>query len=68
MQGKSDALNKLRNLEAEFDALQEQLEEAEDGKADVQKQLSRANTELQQWKSRYEQEAQGKVEELEDAK
>ena len=68
LQSKSDAQNKLRNLEAEFDSLQENLEEAEDGKADVQKQLSRSNAELMALKTKFDQEVSGKIEELEDAK
>ena len=48
--------------------MQEQIEELEDGKADLQKQLTRANAELSQMKTKFEQEVSGRLEELEDAK
>ena len=67
-QAKSDATSRLKNLEADYDTLQENFEELEDGKADMQKQLSRANAELQSWKTKFEQEGMAKLEELEDAK
>ena len=67
-QAKAEASNRLKNLEADYDTLQENFEELEDGKADMQKQLSRANAELQTWKNKYEQEGIAKLEELEDAK
>ena len=48
--------------------MQEQIEELEDGKAELQKQLARANAELSQMKAKFEQEVSGRLEELEDAK
>ena len=48
--------------------MQEQIEELEDGKADLQKQLMRANAELAQMKTKFEQEVSGRLEELEDSK
>jgi myosin heavy chain 6/7 len=58
----------LKNIEADYDTLQENFEEIEDGKADMQKQLSRSNAELQSWKNKYESEGIAKLEELEDSK
>jgi len=48
--------------------MQEQIDELEDGKADLQKQLMRANAELAQMKAKFDQEVSGRLEELEDAK
>jgi len=48
--------------------MQEQIDELEDGKADLQKQLMRANAELAQMKTKFDQEVSGRLEELEDAK
>ena len=63
-----DALSKLKNAEADLESMQETIEELEDGKADLQKQLMKANAEIAQLKARFEQEVSGRVEELEDAK
>ncbi len=48
--------------------MQETIEELEDGKADLQKQLMRSNAEVAQLKTKFEQEVSGRLEELEDAK
>lgn len=58
----------MKNAEADLDSMQETIEELEDGKADLQKQLTRANTENTQLKAKFEQEVSGRLEELEDAK
>lgn len=39
-----------------MDGLREQLEEETDAKADLQRQLSRANADAQQWRVKYESE------------
>lgn len=51
-----------------MDAVREQLEEEQEARADVQRQLSRANAEAQEWRSKYEGEGMARAEELEDAK
>ena len=48
--------------------MQEQIEELEDGKADLQKQLMRANAEVTQMKAKFDQEVSGRLDELEDSK
>ena len=68
VQIKVDAQNKLKNAEADLESMQETIEELEDGKADLQKQLMKANAEIAQLKAKFEQEVSGRVEELEDAK
>ena len=48
--------------------MQETIDELEDGKADLQKQLMRANAENAQLKAKFEQEVSGRLEELEESK
>ncbi|XP_062546189.1 myosin heavy chain, muscle-like isoform X5 [Armigeres subalbatus] len=61
-------LGKFRNLEHDLDSLREQVEEEAEGKADIQRQLSKANAEAQLWRSKYESEGVARAEELEEAK
>jgi hypothetical protein len=55
-------------LEHDLDNLREQVEEEAEGKADIQRQLSKANAEAQLWRSKYESEGVARAEELEEAK
>lgn len=48
--------------------LREQLEEEQEAKAELQRALSNANTQVVQWRTKYETEAVMRIEELEDAK
>jgi predicted nucleic acid-binding Zn-ribbon protein len=43
-----------RNLHADLDSLREQFEEEQESKADVQRQLSKSNNEVQVWRSKAE--------------
>jgi myosin heavy chain 6/7 len=61
-------LGKFRNLEHDIDNIREQLEEEAEAKADIQRQLSKANAEVQLWRTKYESEGIARVEELEEAK
>ncbi|XP_037787098.1 myosin heavy chain, muscle-like [Penaeus monodon] len=61
-------LGKFRNLEHDIDGLREQLEEESEGKADLQRQLSKSSAEAQMWRAKYEQEGVARVEELEAAR
>ncbi|XP_037042171.1 myosin heavy chain, muscle isoform X14 [Bradysia coprophila] len=61
-------LGKFRNLEHDLDNLREQVEEEAEGKADLQRQLSKANAESQVWRSKYESDGVARSEELEEAK
>ncbi|XP_045582191.1 myosin heavy chain, muscle isoform X2 [Procambarus clarkii] len=61
-------LGKYRNLEHDIDGLREQLEEESEGKADIQRQLSKANAEAQLWRAKYESEGIARCEELEAAR
>ncbi|GFY55713.1 myosin heavy chain, muscle [Trichonephila inaurata madagascariensis] len=61
-------MGKFRNVEHDLDTLREQLEEEQEGKADLQRQLSKANAEVQLWRNKYESEGLARLEELEDSK
>ena len=51
-----------------MDSLREQFEEEQEARADLQRQLSRANAAAQEWRSKYETDGMARAEELEDAK
>ncbi|XP_017772942.1 PREDICTED: myosin heavy chain, muscle isoform X7 [Nicrophorus vespilloides] len=61
-------LGKFRNLEHDLDNIREQVEEEAEAKADIQRQLSKANAESQLWRSKYESEGVARSEELEESK
>lgn len=48
--------SQIRNLTADLDQAREQLEEELEGKVDLQRQVTKLNAEVQQWRSRYESE------------
>lgn len=48
--------------------LREQLEEEQEAKAELQRALSTANSQVVQWKAKYETDAVLRIEELEEAK
>lgn len=48
--------------------LREQLEDEREARAELQRALSNANTQVVQWRTKYETEAVLRIEELEDAK
>lgn len=56
----------IRNYQHEIDGLRESIDEEGELKADVQRQLAKANAEIQQWKSRFESEGLNKAEELDE--
>ena len=58
-----------RNLQAVVDQLREQLEEEQEGRAELQRQLTRANNEAAVWRQKFESGEGGiRPEELEDLK
>lgn len=61
-------LGKYRNLEHEVDLIRDNLEEEHQAKADSTRQLTKANTDVQMWRQKYEREGLAKAEELEAAK
>lgn len=58
----------LRNFQHETDTLREQLEEEAQARDEANRQMAKANAEIQQWKAKFESEGLAKAEELEDAK
>ena len=61
-------LGKFRNLEFQIDNLREHLDEEVECKADLQRQLSKANADIQVWRTKYETEGVARIEELEEAR
>ena len=51
-----------------MDSIREAFEEEQDSKTDLQRQLSRARNEAQQWRSKFESEGTHRTDELEEAK
>lgn len=58
----------LQSSRHDSSLLREQLEEEQEAKAELQRALSNANTQVVQWRAKYETEAVLRIEELEDAK
>eukprot|EP00066_Takifugu_rubripes_P028957 XP_011618223.1 PREDICTED: myosin-7B [Takifugu rubripes] len=58
----------LQSSRHDCSLLREQLEEEQEAKAELQRALSNANTQVVQWRTKYETEAVLRIEELEDAK
>lgn len=67
-QARSSFSNNVKNLQAELDQIQELLEEEQEGKAELQRQLTKANAEAATWRNKYEIDGAQRVEELEDIK
>jgi len=65
---KAMLLGKFRNLETDLEGLKEKIEEETCAKGEIQKNFSRAISEAQIWKSKYNTEALSRIEDLENAK
>ncbi|KAI6228188.1 Myosin head [Aphelenchoides besseyi] len=57
-----------KNLQHELDQVREMLDDEVESKAEVLRQLSKANAEIQQWKARFESEGLLRGDEIEEAK
>lgn len=55
-------------MHADMDSIREAFEEEQESKTDLQRQLSRARNEAQQWRSKFESEGTHRTDELEEAK
>ncbi|CAF4629217.1 unnamed protein product, partial [Rotaria magnacalcarata] len=53
--------SQIRNLTADLDQAREQLEEEQEGRTEFQRQVSKLNAEVQQWRSRYESEGKNNI-------
>ena len=67
-QAKSALAHALQSACHDCDLLREQYEEEQEGKAELQRALSKANSEVAQWRTKYETDAIQRTEELEEAK
>merc|ERR1712083_164055 len=61
-------LTKFKSLSSEAENLRMKIDEESEKKNDVLKALSKAQSEIQLWKSKYETEALGRIDELESGK
>merc|ERR1712136_601370 len=66
--GKGASPHALQAARADLEQMAEQLEESESAKADLQRALSKSHKEVANWRSKYEQDAPAKMEEVEAAK
>ena len=67
-QARQKLASEVRALTADLDAVHEQLEEEAEGRSDLQRLLSKANNEVQQWRSKFEQEGTARADELEESR
>jgi len=58
----------LQSARHDCDLLREQYEEEQEAKGELQRALSKANSEVAQWRTKYETDAIQRTEELEEAK
>uniref|UniRef100_A0A803SKP6 Myosin heavy chain 16 n=1 Tax=Anolis carolinensis TaxID=28377 RepID=A0A803SKP6_ANOCA len=65
---RSAAVVSLANTKHDLDLIKEQLEEEQSGKAELQRLVSKLNTEVTTWRTKYETDAIQKTEELEETK
>ncbi|XP_006889696.1 PREDICTED: myosin-7-like [Elephantulus edwardii] len=65
---RSAAVVSLANTKHDLDLLKEQLEEEQGGKSELQRLVSKLNTEVTTWRTRYETDAIQRTEELEETK
>ena len=61
-------LSKFKNVNSELENLRERIEEESEKKSDALKALSKAHAEIQLWKSKFETEGLGRIDELEGGK
>lgn len=67
-QAKSALAHAVQSSRHDCDLLREQYEEEQEAKAELQRALSKANSEVAQWRTKYETDAIQRTEELEEAK
>merc|ERR1719334_540019 len=65
---RSSLLTKFKNLSSDCESLKMRIDEEADKKNDVLRALSKAQAEIQLWKSKYETDALGRIDELESNK
>merc|ERR1712152_86081 len=65
---RASLLAKFKNLNSELENLRERIEEESEKKSDALKALSKAQAEIQLWRSKFETEGLGRIDELEGGK
>ena len=67
-QAKNSLAHGLQSARHDCELLREQYEEEQEAKAELQRGLSKANSEVAQWRTKYETDAIQRTDELEEAK
>ena len=67
-QAKTALAHAVQSARHDCDLLREQFEEEQEAKAELQRGMSKANSEVAQWRTKYETDAIQRTEELEEAK
>jgi len=67
-QAKNALAHALQSARHDCELLREQYEEEQEAKGELQRALSKANSEVAQWRTKYETDAIQRTEELEEAK
>ena len=65
---KNALAHSLQSARHDCELLREQFEEEQEAKAELQRCMSKANSEVSQWRTKYETDAIQRTEELEEAK
>ena len=65
---RASLLSKFKNLNTDLENFRERIEEESEKKSDALKALSKSTAEIQLWKSKFETEALGRIDELEGGK
>ena len=68
LQAKNALAHAVQSARHDGDLLREQYEEEQEAKAELQRGMSKANSEVAQWRTKYETDAIQRTEELEEAK
>lgn len=68
LQAKNALAHGLQSARHDCDLLREQFEEEQEAKAELQRGMSKASSEVTQWRTKYESDAIHCTEELEEAK
>lgn len=58
----------MKNLEVDLEQANESLEEEQEARSDLEKELSKAKSEAASWKRKFDEEGTAKSEELESAR
>ena len=68
LQIRSKLQSEVRNLSADLDSMRDQFEEEQESKADLQRQLSKAHTEVSTLRAKFESEGGARSEEIEESR